>query len=101
MDPELLLKRARGVQMTNLTAAIGAWIFLVMFIIGLALYRKFVSVHEDRYVHISHGEARYVPNQIAVNQQIEKLDKWGEILTGGALFTGLALACAYLYIALR
>ena len=87
--------------MTNLNAAVGAWIFLVMFIIGLALYRKFVSVHEDRFVHISQGEARHVPNQIEVNQQIDKLDRWGEILTGAALVGGLGLACAYLYLALR
>jgi hypothetical protein len=86
--------------MTNLVPYVGAWILLAVFVLGLALYRKFVSVQEDRYVHISEGEARFIPHQMAVNQKIEKLDRWGEILTVATLIAGLGLAAAHLYIAL-
>ena len=84
--------------MTNLVPYFSAWILLALAVLGLALYRKFVSAHEeDRYVHISQGEARFVPHQVAVNQKIGKIDRWGETLTVIALITGLALACLFVY----
>ena len=74
---------------------------LALFVLGLALYRKFLSAHEeDRYVHISEGEARFIPHQVAVNQKIDKIDRWGEALTIATLVAGMGLATAYLYFIL-
>jgi hypothetical protein len=74
---------------------------LAAFVLVLALYRKFVSAHEeDRYVHISEGEARYVPHQVAVNHKLEMIDRWGEALTIATLLVGLGLAGVYLYFRL-
>jgi hypothetical protein len=68
---------------------------------GFPNYRKFLSAHEeDRYVHISEGEARSIPHQIAINQKLEKIDRWGEALTIATLVTGVVLAAAYLYFKL-
>jgi hypothetical protein len=52
------------------------------------------------YVHMSEGEARLLPHQIAVNHKIDKIDRWGEIVTMVTLVAGLALAFAYFISAL-
>lgn len=87
--------------MTNLVPYVGAWMLLVVVVLGLALYRKFVSIHGDNYVHVSEGEARMIPHQLAVNQKIDKIDRCGEILTIVTLLAGLTLACMYVYTALN
>jgi hypothetical protein len=71
---------------------------LAVAVLGLALYRKFISAHdEDRYVHISEGEARLIPHQVAVNEKLTHVDRWGELLTVVTLIAGLALAGIYVY----
>jgi hypothetical protein len=87
--------------MTNLIPYVGAWMLLVVVVLGLALYRKVVSIHGDNYVHVSEGEARLIPHQVAVNQKIDNIDGWGEILTIVTLLAGLTLACIYVYAALN
>lgn len=83
--------------MTNLIPYVSLWILLAVTVLGLALYRKIVSMHEDDYVHISEGEARFIPHQVAVNRRIYKIDYWGKILTIVTLAAGLGLAFMYLY----
>ena len=64
--------------MINLTTFVSGWMILALSVLGLALYRKFVSSHkEDRYVHLSEGEARFIPHQIEVNERIANVDRWG------------------------
>ncbi len=86
--------------MTNLGPYIGAWMVLAVVVLALALYRKFVSVHGDNYLHVSEGESSLIPHQISVNQKIDRIDRWGEILTVLTLVAGLALGCVYFYRAL-
>jgi hypothetical protein len=81
--------------MTNLGPYIGAWMVLAVVVLALPLYRKFVSVHADNYLHVSEGESRLIPNQISVNQKIDRIDRWGEILTVLTQVAGLVLACVY------
>ena len=82
--------------MTSLTVFVTGWMILALSVLGLALYRKFISAHEeDRYVHISEGEGRFIPQQVRVNQKIARVDRWGEILTAATLIAGLALAGVY------
>lgn len=84
--------------MNNLTLYIGIWAFLALVALALALYRKFVSAHEeDRYVHISEGEAHLIPYQVSINRRLQTIDRWGELLTVLSLIAGLALASVYLY----
>jgi hypothetical protein len=84
--------------MTNLIPYIGIWAFLAFLALALALYRKFVSAHEeDRYVHISEGEAHLIPRQVSINRRLQTIDRWGELLTILSLIAGLVLAAVYLY----
>jgi hypothetical protein len=48
-------------------------------------------------VHLSQGEERLIPHQVAVNQKIGKIDRLGEVLTVVTVIGGLAIAAAYLY----
>jgi hypothetical protein len=82
----------------NLTPYIILWSILGVLVLGLALYRKIVSLHEeDDMVHLSQGEERLIPHQVAVNQKIGKIDRLGEVLTVVTVIGGLAIAAAYLY----
>ena len=87
--------------MTSLIPYVGAWALLAVLVLALALYRKLLTDNQgDNYVHISVGEARLIPHQIAVNRKINRIDRWGEVLTLATLFAGLGLAGLYLYQAL-
>jgi hypothetical protein len=82
--------------MTNLIPYLGIWALVALLALVLALYRKFVSAHEeDRYVHISEGEAHLIAHQVSINRKLQAIDRWGEILTMLALVAGLALAGVY------
>jgi len=48
-----------------------------------------------------HRNLTLLPHQVAVNRKIDKIDRWGEILTVVTLVAGLALAFAYFYSALN
>ena len=82
----------------NVTPYIILWSLLGLLVLGLALYRKFIALHEeDDLVHLSEGEARLIPHQVAVNSKIQKIDRLGEILTVATVIGGLAIAAVYLY----
>jgi hypothetical protein len=82
----------------NLTPYIALWSVLGLLVLGLALYRKLITTHqEDDLVHLSEGEGRLIPRQVAVNAKIGKIDRWGEVLTVVTVLGGLAIAAAYLY----
>lgn len=76
------------------------WIALGAATLGLALYRKFVSMREDTYVHISEGEQRYIAQQVATFERLGRIDRLGITLTILTAVLGLALAALYLWQAL-
>ena len=61
------------------------------------LYRKFVTMREDDYVHLSAGEERPIPQQVATFKRIGAIDRWGITMTIVTVVLGLALAAMYLY----
>jgi hypothetical protein len=62
----------------SITPYIILWTLLGLLVVGLALYRKPIALHEeDDLVHISEGEQRLIPRQVAINTKIEKIDRWG------------------------
>jgi hypothetical protein len=74
------------------------WAALTLFVIGLALYRKFEAhFHEDDLVHLAEGEAHFIPNQIATNRLLDKIDSWGKALTAIVVLYGLTLFGIVLY----
>jgi len=84
--------------MTSLIPIVGGWVLLALIVIGLALYRKFVSAYqEDRYLHLAEAETKLIPHQIAMNQRIVVIDRLGELLTMFTLIAGVVLACIYVF----
>jgi hypothetical protein len=80
-----------------MTAFVIFWTILGVATLALALYRKFVTMREDDYVHLSAGEERLIPQQVATFRKIGVIDKWGITLTIVTVVFGLALAALYLY----
>jgi hypothetical protein len=74
------------------------WACLVVVVLALAGYRKMISMHEDDYIHVAEGEAKAIPQQIAMAHKLEVLDHWGKTLTVVAAASGLLLGCVYLYL---
>lgn len=83
--------------MVNLMPFFYAWGVLVLAIVCLALYRKYVSMHEDNYLHLDEAEARQIPKQVAVFHTIENVDRVGKALTIFAATAGVVLALVYMY----
>jgi hypothetical protein len=82
----------------NITPYVILWSLLGLVVLGLALYRKLINLHqEDDLVHISEGEQRLIPHQVAINARIRMIDRWGEILTVTTVVGGLLIAAAYLW----
>ncbi len=74
------------------------WLILTAFVIGLGLYRKFVSrFREDDLVHLAEGEAKLIPNQVAAARSLDRIDLWGKALTVVDVVFGLALLAIFLY----
>ena len=73
------------------------WAILGVATLALALYRKFVSMREDDYLHLSAGEERMIPQQVATFRKIGAIDRWGITMTIVTVVFGLALAGLYLY----
>ena len=78
------------------------WVALGVATLALALYRKFVTMREDDYLHLSSGEERLIPQQVATFRRIGAIDRWGITMTIVTVVLGLALAALYLYqVAMR
>jgi hypothetical protein len=73
------------------------WSVLTLCVIGLALVRKFAAYHEDDMVHLTEGEQREIPRQVAIARRLEKFDQWGKTLTVVDLVFGVALVGFMLY----
>lgn len=81
----------------NWTPYLAIWSIFALVVIGLAVYRKMLSVREDDSLHVSEGGARLVSEQVANAQRIEVIEKWGKSLTAVVLLAGLVLAAIYFY----
>jgi hypothetical protein len=82
----------------NVTPYIILWSLLGLVVLALALYRKVIMQHEeDELIHLSAGEERLIPHQVALTAKLNKIDHWGEILTIVAVVSGLAMAATYLW----
>jgi len=73
------------------------WAILGIATLALALYRKFVTMREDDYVHLAAGEERLIPQQVATFKKIGAIDRWGITMTIVTVVLVLALAALYLY----
>ena len=82
----------------SLTPFVVLWFILGLVVVGLALYRKLVTAHEEPdLVHLAAGEEREIPHQIELAHKLDVVDRWGKTLTVFTVATGLILAAIYLY----
>lgn len=81
----------------NLMPYTVVWACIAGAAILIALYRKFITRNEDDYIHVAEGEAKAIPNQIAMAQKLDVIDRWEKILLITAAATGVALGAAYIY----
>ena len=72
------------------------WAFLAVVIIAMIAYRAAVSRKEDDTLHVSNTAAA-IPEQVTLAAKLEKIDKWGKLLTIIAVVYGLLLAAVFLY----
>jgi len=70
---------------------------MAVVVIGLAIFRNVAALHEDDNLHLSASEQRLIPEQMAVFQQLDKIDRWGKTLTVITVAAGLVLASIYIY----
>jgi hypothetical protein len=84
----------------NWTPYLIVWICLGVATLGLALYRKFLTMKEDDYIHVEDWKAGEVAKQEATAHKFHAIDRWGQALTILTTTVGLAFAVAYVYAAL-
>jgi hypothetical protein len=78
--------------------ALAAWCVLAAAVLGLAIFRRVVSSHEDDFLHVRETDTAVVAEQTAVARKLDVIDKWGKSLTAFTLVAGIALASYYVYM---
>lgn len=79
----------------NFTPWMILWAALALAVLVMAGYRKIVSVREDETLHLVNPSES--ARQLAIFHKLERIDKWGKLLTVVAAIYGLLLAIAYTY----
>jgi hypothetical protein len=85
----------------NWTPFVIAWMCLGVATLGLALYRKFLAMREDDYIHIEGWRAPQVAAQETMARKMHAIDRFGETLSVLTVLGGLVLAFAWVYAALN
>lgn len=84
----------------NITPYVVLWSLLGLVVLGLALYRKLITMHhEDEFVHLAAGEQALVLQQVVLSAKLDKIDRWGKVLTIATVVSGLVIAAAYMWAA--
>jgi hypothetical protein len=80
----------------NLSVYVVVWAALALVVLGLAIYRNLLGIHE-RTLHVSGSGASVVAEQTKEFKREETIERWGEWLTVLVVAYGLVLAAIYLY----
>lgn len=80
----------------NLGIYVVIWTLLALVVLGMAIYRNLLGIHEPT-LHISRGGASAVTEQKQEFDREELIERWGEWLTIIVVAYGLFLAVTYLY----
>ena len=79
----------------NFTPWMILWAALALAVLVMAGYRKIVSVREDETLHLVNPSES--ARQLAISHKLERIDKWGRLLTVVAAIYGLLLVMGYTY----
>ena len=71
-------------------------VILLLTVAALFVWRRMVASHEDDTIHVLE-DATAIPNQVAVGQKLEVIDKWGKMATLVAVVYIVALAALYVW----
>jgi len=82
---------------TYWNALVVGWVVLAAVVIVLAVERWWVSRKEDDSIHVADGTEGAINEQVAVASTLNRIERWGKVLTIITVVTGLALASLYLY----
>jgi len=74
------------------------WSVLTLFVISLAVFRKFTARKEDYFVQLSGGAEGVISQQFEVAERLDKIDHWGKLLTVVDIAFGFVLAALTLYL---
>lgn len=82
----------------NMIPYVAFWAVIAIVVLGLALYRKILTFHgDDEFVHLTEGEQRLIPQQVALGHKLELIDRWGKGLTVFTVAFGVLIAAVVLY----
>lgn len=74
------------------------WAVLTVVVLGLALYRKLLTIHgDDEFIHLSPGGEKLIPQQVALGRRLDFIDRWGKTLTVVTAAFGLVIAGVFLF----
>jgi hypothetical protein len=73
------------------------WAALTLFVITLAVVRKFTARNEDDLVHLSGAADAVISQQFQVANKLDKIDTWGKRLTVVDAVFGFVLVVVSLY----
>jgi hypothetical protein len=76
---------------------VALWALLALTVIGLIIYRRFVSAGEDDMLHVSEAAGSATSHQVVVAQKLDQIDKWGKTLTVVVAVYGIVLVGVYVY----
>ncbi len=72
------------------------WAALALIVLGLAIYRNLLGIHEAT-LHVSGSSAAMGAGRTSEFKTEETIERWGEWLTIIVVAYGLVLATTYLY----
>ena len=73
------------------------WAVLATIVAFLALYRRKIRLKSDEVLHVLDQEAPLVSTQDAVAKKLDKVDRWGKLLTIVVILYAVAIALLYFY----
>lgn len=79
----------------NFTPWMILWAAMALAVLVMAGYRKIASVREDETLHLVNPSES--ARQLAIFHKLERIDKWGRLLTVVAAIYGLLLVMGYTY----
>lgn len=67
-------------------------------VVALAIYRFFVARQQEFHLHATAEEAPMSGDQVAVARRLDKVDRWGKLMTTLTFVYGMILVAAFFYV---
>jgi len=82
--------------MFNLMPFVVLWAMLAAVVLAMVVWRKMVASHEDDNIHMLEPVS-VSQQQTVLAAKLDRIDRWGKLLTVVTLIFGLILGAAYVY----